>query len=794
MPKRWISLRGRGRSQEPGGHDHNGFHFRCPSVEPPQAALPMPRTSSLAYRTQVPRPQTASGAFEDQSIPTFHIDTGSRPQTAEGTSPLPSQTFFFPATPKNDLIGLAFGSPTHPPTQFYGMLNEIGPAKIDCHAFEQYGPFPDEHQQRSKRKWKLGGFFKPRTTPKISEPFYRVHLDQEAAPVEAGLPTSPKRSMSESGPNPPPQGNEVNRNSPQIDFQDCSESPTANPPNEPRLDVPSCSILPKLQVEIPSAKMDRYTVMFSKVTDGQNTPNLLARRSKTLERLSSEENKSTPLPAVPSDQTRSRPRHRSSPGASRKSSISTSRSLTPSAFPKPPGGFSLFPNTSTISLKAPKAHIHTQNPLKRSVTSPARLSPAQETFDLRKPSVNRESQNQDQQNTSPEGSTASTEQNTPWSAGTHKRSESSVTTIDDDILFDIKSLRDSHGAGGHFEMTRPTSTAVALYRTMSHNLKARAPKLSLSATISSRDSIAIAGEFLAIDETIAFVEKLTQGSGSKAPRSPPANTPAAEDMSSARVLGPLESPPRLPNTRESPVGLSSSGPARTSPKAHVGNLLDGSLPSKETEKLREDIADPDHEVKDETGINYDPNIPPPVPAKDGQFIPISKFSRRTGQRSSKQARSMTDPEAMSSSQRSTALQQQTAKPRSNTTTGPRLDVRPIFVKPTVIVHQPKLAGQPMYSAEKPAMTTTATIVHPVAEVSVARTVSLSRKRSQRVLVPGRKGVDNVNIDQDLEEEKEPDNGATRMELLERKPFSPEIVQGDKGHRVGKSVHAVIENA
>ena len=385
--------------------------------------------------------------------------------------------------------------------------------------------------------------------------------------------------------------------------------------------------------------------------------------------------------------------------------------------------------------------------------------------------------------TSPEESTASTTQTrTPWSAGTQQSAKSSVTTIDDDILFDVKSFRDSNGQAAQFEMTRPTSTAVELYRSMSHNIKARAPKPSLTATISTRDSIAVAGEFQAIDETIAAVEKMTRRDPLTPPSSPP-KQPTLSQWVNVDLPSPGGSPPRttlVTTTVESP------SPARSPSRAHLAQLLDGSPHPKSSLDMQEVTSLPVIPIPviqvDSPVLGSNSDVPPPVPPKDTKFVPVSKYARKPGDRRSKPRRSFTDSAALPTVHGSPSSPQQAFKPRSNTSPGSDAKLRPE-------VHQSRRPGHPLYRMDKPAVTTVTAVVQPVAEVSVARTISLSRKQSARVLVSTRKG--DVKVDEDLKEEEK---RKTRFELLETRPYSPAVIEGLPGHKIGKSVHALIESA
>ena len=806
MSRRWASLRGRRHSQtdETTENPADVFNFTSTPGKQPGKANILPRSSSLAYQVIADRPRTSTGVATDHLAPRFDIDTGSRPQTAQEEAEAEDSTCYTLDAPQDDMIGLAFGSPTHPPQNFYGMLNDLGP-NTDAHAFELKGPFPDARIRKSRRKWKIGTLFKQKGSIKVKEPFYKANLPTEPTPVPSEPPTTdrkrsvsrPRSKSSRSKDKPFPiaipleqEDDEYSRGPPQTSEEVVEET---------IIPVPR-TVLPKLQVEIPSAKLDRYTVMFNKVVKEQSPKSLLSRRSRTLEDISSMDipDFPTPIIQVVHEEPRLQP-----PRARRKSSQASSKfsmPLTPpptmisSAASKPMGSFSLFPNTSSTSLAKHRPAILTQGhaPLKRAITSPARLSPAHETFIIDKPPPLRVQKAEEKQLTSPEASTASTANTTaPWSAVSHKSAKSSVTTIDDEILFSIESFRDSQGSSGHFEMTRPTSTAVALYRSKSHNLKAKVPKPLLSANLGSRDSIAMAGEFQAIDETIAAVEKLTRVGVNTPPETPPRKLASSR---AAKTPSPVRSPLR---TVLDVARSETPSPVKNTAKAHMAHLLDGAPEPKALTPVQEQENSPVPTVEIKP---LKPSVledsPPPVPAKDTRYVPVSKFARKPGTKPAKPARSFTDSVAMSAYRDSPTLHPDTFKPHSSTTSAGRTGSPLQNGRPRPAPQDSTRSAVPVQEALSYTAPKIPTIVHPATEVSIARSVSLARKVSQRVLVPARKTPDTPPWDVErlgttLEEEEK---RRSRMALLDTRPISPALNEGLPGHKIGRSVHALIETS
>jgi hypothetical protein len=150
-------------------------------------------------------------------------------------------------------------------------------------------------------------------------------------------------------------------NVPKEDFGTAFTMPP--PPARPPVQYNPNSSGPLLDVEIPSIKMERYSVMFGSVLQSQPASSLLARRQATLDRLKTINDRITKEGEVLARERTTRPRRATSP--------------QPTKSP----AFSLFPTTpsrSNTSAAVPPR----LSPLSRSNTSPAMLpSPSKSTFD-----------------------------------------------------------------------------------------------------------------------------------------------------------------------------------------------------------------------------------------------------------------------------------------------------------------------------------------------------------------------------------------------------------------------------
>ncbi|KFY70564.1 hypothetical protein V499_09072, partial [Pseudogymnoascus sp. VKM F-103] len=294
--------------------------------------------------------------------------------------------------------------------------------------------------QRQKGKWKLfGGLFR-KPQPQAQEAFYKLEPEaaQETDPEPDWLhfPEPPAAMEAQRG-----WGRTKSERRPQTAKPRLARSATApvdgpdvsTPPRETRrlekrervpVDTPMqthvedewAAMTPKperslLAVEIPTTELERYSVMFSSLLDKKNgtqpsTSGLLARRQATLDRLKSVNETIAELERTEQRldaQKPTRPRRATSPNPQYSPRHSPRHSPGLSQSPRHSPSFSLFPNGATLAThpsqpnlsptltrhptfnppsptKPSHPHRLAPNRLTRSNTSPAVLTPLQESF------------------------------------------------------------------------------------------------------------------------------------------------------------------------------------------------------------------------------------------------------------------------------------------------------------------------------------------------------------------------------------------------------------------------------
>ncbi|OBT40846.1 hypothetical protein VE00_08625 [Pseudogymnoascus sp. WSF 3629] len=293
---------------------------------------------------------------------------------------------------------------------------------------------------RQKGKWKLfGGLFR-KPPPQSQEAFYKLEPEaaQETDPEPDWLhfPEPPAAMEKERG-----WGRTKSERRPQTAKPKLARSATApvdgpavsTPPRETRrlekrervpVDTPMqahvedewAAMTPKperplLAVEIPTTELERYSVMFSSLLDKKSgtqpsTSGLLARRQATLDRLKSVNETIAELERTEQRldaHKPTRPRRATSPNPEYSPRYSPRHSPRLSQSPRHSPSFSLFPNGATLAThpsqpnlsptltrhpafnppsptKPSHPHRLAPNRLTRSNTSPAVLTPLQESF------------------------------------------------------------------------------------------------------------------------------------------------------------------------------------------------------------------------------------------------------------------------------------------------------------------------------------------------------------------------------------------------------------------------------
>ncbi|KIW67017.1 hypothetical protein PV04_06295 [Phialophora macrospora] len=800
MPTRWLSIRKRNPalndpdSQLQTKQQEFDFAFgEPPSVAQADSLRVGPRLVHL-------RPTTSAGNTGKRKL---RVEVPLiRPRTSEAHQPSPLHNLNGISKSEDSFIGLAFGSPSHPPASFGGHGETRSPVEHSPFARHQQGLRDKTNQMQSKRWRKFGTLFKTRhvlrrdevpSGPTIGLPMGLVVLDKDPTLLpdnagedraRSGQPEQPKR---ESPPRPvekaaktAPTAAGLPLHNPEDELMSRPSTATATDPGsvgEPLNRPP----IPKLELAIPR-----------NLDAAKRSSSLLARRSKTLESLKSfEDSRPTTKGTVDGDSDNS-----SKPGSKPLTPLAPPRRLTTPTMTRSPvvSKYSLFPATSPAPVKfvgrVPSSEHDTLSagPLKRSATSPARLSPMQDQFsgvskpaplypkriDSIEPIVH-----------SPEDNTASTDREAPWSsAHSFQSSVSSATTVDE-IFFDIKSFRDSKGVeDGHFVMTRPDSAQVELARTRSKRTAPSSRLRQMEASTcdegSPEPAPASTGSQSAwttkhtsvntayFDEAIAAVERLTTPTGA---------IPSLDTLPSIPTVTIAEHDDRPPL----PSSLSKLQPPK--PADHHLRLTSKSheevsrlIPSPVVELKEDDSPRPDaspataptptqqiqvaklvspritaakrvdRPIDDSPTIPQGPpspkrtpnppspleDKPPPVPKKDAKFIPMSKFAPKGTVTAIEQRAGVTPTRPVRANTEDMVLRappQRVSKERSAT--------MPSSVQPQPPHQSPQnssLRGLEKIVPPRP----NPVALNPVgtAEVAVARTISLSRKQSARVHIPG----------------------------------------------------------
>ncbi|KAL2065468.1 hypothetical protein VTL71DRAFT_3138 [Oculimacula yallundae] len=284
-------------------------------------------------------------------------------------------------------IGMALGSPLHPPTAWTPIPSDRYTESPD-HVDDDFSNPTPVKQKTSK--WKLlGGLFGGKKNEAQSTAFYQVQPESSPqAPLDHGFvfgnasdnpkPRGRGRSISiarKAGKQKPDMGRS---NTVPLRF-DFNGSSKANPTGNPEITIDGGSVAydgPRstqkgaglLDVDIPSIQMERYSIMFGSLLQPQaqsQSSSLLTRRQATLDKLK------TVNEAIASKEGE----------LEAKSKLLLPRRATSPGFKTQSPGFSLFPNTPTSRARdASPSNARPSLSLQRSNTSPAALSPSRPSF------------------------------------------------------------------------------------------------------------------------------------------------------------------------------------------------------------------------------------------------------------------------------------------------------------------------------------------------------------------------------------------------------------------------------
>ncbi|ETN42874.1 uncharacterized protein HMPREF1541_02032 [Cyphellophora europaea CBS 101466] len=487
MPKRWLSRTGRHNNtpiisspKPPIFHNNIDFDFAFTDLHS-QRAAEVANLSALPSASPNHVRPTTSGGVNDRPRRKPDIDLHfKRPKTSEGPSspPLHKPESTKPRSQsEEDLIGVAIGSPGHPPMAFCNTNGEQSP-HLPEHVFGLQGPFPEQARLQPAKWKKLGNLFRAKQGFSKSKHYEEIDRGYDPGPRHHWY--KPRAHTPEPIGVPP---------SIRIDREHTEKLHEGSEPKtildlEPSPPVGLVSTgkngadYPRQQASLP--KLDTSESALRSLPSANSSSSLLARRSRTLENLKSQ---NLSRPSTEDSRNDKAPKSADRPRSARRQSTPTLSYPPPITGPRSSthspavSKYSLFPPTQNgkVNIKSPTA-----GRLGRSNTSPARLSPASSRFpaaDVCPAQQRRGVVNPLTDGTgvaavsSPEEHTASTQRTDkePWSAAHSTKSSASSSTTMEEFFFDIKSFRDSRGVdqAGQFVMTRPDSVQVSLARTRS---------------------------------------------------------------------------------------------------------------------------------------------------------------------------------------------------------------------------------------------------------------------------------------------------------------------------------------
>jgi hypothetical protein len=850
MPNRWRSTRGRpalvadeGRSAEQIEHwrrdlqnpSHAGI-TASPMASSQDGGKYRLRRSFSRTRIDVDRPGTAGGVM----VPTTTIEarlpprTTSRAYTAEAQRRQVQHMDFEAAySMEEDMIGMALGSPGHPPFMHSDVHDQLPPSGIDAEAHAHLESIAGVKSTNTKAgKWKkFGGLFKPKHNPTTQN---TANIAQPSQPQIAALDID----AAESKPLPLPKDTPRLDQTPDLPIPASTDSTDIEDAEYDFPPLPHIE-LPKLEVDIPDVHMDRYSVMFSNLLERRQSANLLSRRSKVLEKLktSSDENvvseESLPKehephnPGLPVEVAKSEDHEQLKPAPSSRRATSP----TPGKSPV----FSLFPQPPTTPRRAPATTTQPKpSPLQRSFTVPSQLSPTEETFGTKKPQVVKPNHAKRRKSSiSLVETSASTTQGPGWSTdGSCLSPTSSVSSVSDEILFDIKKLSMvTENQEPQYEVTKPDGETVELYRALSQKIRAaRPPALKLSSALAKAEGAkSLAPQ--ANDVTCSTSDAATTPTdeGSKDVPAPSKSLNPEYILPSTHFVPPAQV---MKATEERSTPQSTQIITQTStPLTQINEQQPISAPSRPMTP----VDDPPAEIEEAVEASHDilaaavmgtldymgeqssvraaspmpelfeeqASTPVEKPIKllvIPKNIPISKYSTRspttshfkadlrTRSPSPQPRRAVTEPLMHNDSYaRAPKLQ---AVPEVPSNSRPKTSTNKPNTSSKVLPAQ----GESNRKTQRPrpelsivAPKPSAAIDIPIGasspvEVTVARQVSLSRKQSKKLLIPppsrklGALGRDDGE------------------KVINTQALMPVIVDANKAHRPGKSLALVIENA
>ena len=474
MAKGWLG-RGRAPSNEPQvdsiGSPDLTWSDAAPRTDLQQLGYVTPAATtgrSRGISNAGERPRTAGDRAGPP--PRFNIRPGlpnAQSFDTELPRPRPPMLDLHRAPPDDGMIGMALGSPSHVPMKPAPL--QQSPLVNTQNLYEDL----EDHKTKGGKWKKLGGLFKARTAlsnqPSPAGPFYSLQTPTTAdpspavqapakqiaafsasseVPVGYGVPEKAQRVMG--GANSRPSVDTYRSGSRSRSRSDATSHRYANSKEsvgsfhvQNNLSTFESSPmflggLPSLDIEIPDSQMERYSVMFSGILGNSKSSNLLARRSRMLEKLrtiadDAENTQTEPVPELPEIPKIAKGESHLTPH----SQVRRATSPTPGKSPS----FVLFPhqaNGQAIEGSVTSGPSNKSTTLQRSHTAPSH-SPRRQAFDFElnaaeEPEVIVESPGQ---------TTSSSHRRPKWgSDGSYLSPTSTAGTDhqDDDIIFNVKAV------------------------------------------------------------------------------------------------------------------------------------------------------------------------------------------------------------------------------------------------------------------------------------------------------------------------------------------------------------------
>jgi hypothetical protein len=289
------------------------------------------------------------------------------------------------------LIGVALGSPSQLQPTYPGLLGHSPLTKTEVEDPASNDDYFDDPANKSKgARWKkIGGLFKAKNAllnEQETSAFYQL---QEPRTAQLGNENASKSHPRPADPGPGDHDarylfDKILGTNGQL----AQPNRAVDPLHPTSAQDSSRGGLPLLDVKIPDVHMERYSVMFGSLLDRQEPVNLLARREKTMNKLTTisvEKEGPSKLAHEQKEQfekTEATSNNKGNSHLTPQANTTYPRRAT-SPTPSKSPSFSLFPQLPQAAEKiVGPIPPGKQSPLHRSFTAPGRLSPMQENFEF----------------------------------------------------------------------------------------------------------------------------------------------------------------------------------------------------------------------------------------------------------------------------------------------------------------------------------------------------------------------------------------------------------------------------